>query len=577
MAKPVRKPKTKEILDPSGESEVELLENKEIEYRLDKLDNRSKTEVNLEHHRQRTESSKKRNPDKLIRVSEKLAPELRQHRETIEKSVGAFQDEKELKDTLDSLERFQRERETLSWIVGKSSSALETPKDLFDNIVDKYVDSESTVGGHFTPKFRTFAEVIGEDPEEKNVFKRILWVIKHPIEFVKYHTVKQKRKELLLYSTAEYLGGKVKESAEKGLEIEQEVEVAWDETKESRNRLAAMRLNGKQQRSIEKRRLKATKEVEKFKAKMQDNLQKTAQFGPEKLSWRMADDTEKIAQKLSKLGPEGIELAQKCPGLKVRHGRAGTVLAFSSYTIKEAIQAKSFGGAVAAVTSRSFLSEAAEMLPVWGSIKSFQRLTDYSTGISKTGRWLEFGLNIGLDAWTAISMVPAIIATIGTFGAGSISIPAILAARGVAGKAVTKLIARKFTKEGLEELATIGLKKGSKFLGEEGGEGILKTAEKTITKEAKEIGGKSLTKAGAKEVALQASKNILSKMTPKNWQSLWPLIRWQLGYEVLASGVGWALTNFPIKEKAIQVAENQVRSNLSEQQNRVIDIAKERI
>jgi len=576
MARPNKKPKTSEILDASGESEVELLKNQKIERDLDELDSESDTRVELKDHGKSTEYSKEKtkSPDKLLKVTEKLAPELKQHRETIEKSVGKFQNEKELKDTLDNLEKFQKERGKLAWIVGKSNSALETPKELFDNIVDKYVDSEATVKGSFTPKFKTFAEIIGEDPEEKNIFKRILWVIKHPIEFIKYQTVKQKRKELLLYSTAEALGGKMKTLANKGLEIEQEVKIAWDKTKESRNRLHAMRLDGKQQKSIEKRKLKATKAVAKYEARMKEHLQKTAQLGPEKLSWKMADDTEKIAKKLAKLGPEGIELAKKCPGLKVRRGRAGTILAFSSYTIKEAIQAKSFGGAVASVTNTSFLSGVAEMLPVWGSFKSGQRLNDYSTGVSKTGRWIEFGMNLGMDAWTAISMVPAFLAAAPTAGT---SVAAILAARGLAGKAVAKMIAKKFAQKGLKEVGEFGLKKGGKLIAQEGSEGILKTSEKALSKRAKEIGKKGVTKAGAKKMALQTSKNILNKMTPKNWKSLWSLVGWQVGYEVLAEGVGWALTNFPIKEKAIQVAEKQVRSNLNTQQNRVLDIAKTKI
>ncbi len=576
MAKPARKPKTTEILDPSGESEVELLKNQKIERDLDELDSESDTRVELKDYGKNTEYSKEKpkSPDKLLKVTEKLAPELKQHRKTIEQSVGKFQNEKELKSTLDNLEKFQKKRGKLSWIVGVSSSSLETPKELFDNVVDKYVDSESTVKGHFTPKFKTFAEVIGEDRDEKNIFKRLLWIIKHPIEFIKYQTVKQKKKELLLYSTAEYIGGKIKESAEKGLEVTEEVKVTWDETTESRNRLHAMRLNGKQQKNIEKRRLKATKEIGKFKANMKKNLEKTAQLGPEKLSWKMADDTEKIAKKLAKLGPEGIELAKKCPGLKVRRGRAGTVLAFSSYTIKEAIQAKSFGGAVASVTNTSFLSGAAEMLPVWGSFKSGQRLNDYSTGVSKTGRWIEFGMNLGMDAWTAISMVPALLAAAPTAGT---SVAAVLAARGLAGKAVAKMIAKKFAQKGLKEVTELGLKKGGKLIAKEGSEGILKTSEKALAKGAKEIGEKGITKAGAKKTALQSSKNILSKMTPKNWKGLWSLVGWQVGYEVLAGGVSWALTNFHIKEKAIQVAEKGVRSNLNTQQNRVIDIAKRKM
>ena len=421
-------------------------------------------------------------------------------------------------------------------LIQKSEKIEASPwKQKMDDKVDKYVtyDEEKK-----KMRFMNFSEVIGEDGEEKNILKKIWQIVSHPWEYLKYWFYSREKEEFVRYAYAR----KGMEYAEKGLEVAKTGETVVEETGETRTKVGVAKKAGVEgvKGSYEAAKISS----EKWSATAEERFRKIAQDGPEKFTEKMSSSAQKMTEEIESLGPAGIKAVEqgKFRGFSLRHSLTGTTIAFSFLTCKEAFRAIRHGDAgefTAEVTSSKWWGDMAELLPVVGSIQSFRRLDDYSTGLPDWARWGEFLVNAGLDT---LFLAPIVVGTI----AGGLPGAGFAAARVGIGKGATtgiKSIAKMFGKKALKEGAELGIEKGAK-------EVVIKGAEK------------SAVRLTAKESAILLSKNILKKMSPQNWKSLWPYIKWQAGMEVALMAVGWAWDNFA-REKTIEIGTNVAMKNMT--------------
>ncbi len=488
-------------------------------------------------------------------AAEKFAPELQQHREVLEQATGTIEDDEKLKHTLDRMQKFQNDGKKLKWLMGKKGGqGLSTTKQFFDAVAVKYVTDEGTEGKK-KARMKTFAEVMGET-QEKNGLKKVLqnlrlWV-SHPVEFFKYLSVRSKRKELLTYVTLERIGGKCKDIADEALEKVDEAKVIADRTRETRGKLSTMH---------KERKLVASGSVEnlasKSNKKFKNILEKIAHDGPEKFTEKISAEAQNTVRQVEALGPAGVRAVEqgRFHGLRLRPTGAGLAITFSILALKDAfhsLRKENFGEFKAKVTHNKWWSDMAEILPVVGSVQSYKRLNDFSTGLPQWARWAEFGINAGLDG---LFIIPIGLG----FVAGGVPGAALTGIRAAIGKVSTmgvKGIAKAGMKKGLQETAELGLKE----------------AGKTGLKEGAEAGvEKGSVRVATREATREISKNIFQRMTPSNWKALWPHVRWQLGFEAIFAGAVWAWDNFA-KQKTIEVSTNIALDQLSPQQRRGVEM-----
>jgi hypothetical protein len=227
-------------------------------------------------------------------------------------------------------------------------------------------------------------------------------------------------------------------------------------------------------------------------------------------------------------------------------------------TMKEALRSRSFGEFSATVTKSSWLLSTAELLPIIGSIQSARRLNDNSLGTSKGMRWAELGINLGLDAFTLL-----------TLGAGTgVAMGARALLKGgtkVAAKAGTKALAKKAGKEMLEGGAEMVVKKGGK---------------KQATKASNKLLAKSIAKSSGKmtqESATTLIKGTLRKTSAKGWRKVWGHMPWKhAGYEGVTEGASWSWNKFgPKNQTFAQTAVNVgMKKVLTTNQARVVNMVR---
>ncbi|MCF7905744.1 hypothetical protein K9L63_00950 [Candidatus Gracilibacteria bacterium] len=537
---------TKEVIDSS-------LESADAGSRLEVLD----TDVT-------------RNQKKMLRVAESFVPGFSQNKDTIEQYAGKLSSEKEMQITAQNIEQIQKKEKLFSFLLHLGSGkkgVSEKPLAIFDSLSEKYIGRDEKN----KRKFLSFAEVVGEDPEEKNVLKKIWSVICHPLEALKYLFFSQYKKELMAYNFVRDTEDNIEQAVQKGEEIKDETQNVLHQTEETRNRVTSLRKSGGKleiKQDFETAKLRS----QKWQREAEERLRMIAQDGPEKFAEKMSGSATKTMQDIESMGAAGVRAVEKgkFSGFSIRHTASGAAIAFSILTLKDAFRSLRHGGNLdelkAEVTQTGWWGDMAELLPVVGSVKSLDRLDDYSTGMPAWARWAEFGLNVGLDG---LFIVPIAVGTL----AGGLPGAGLAFARAGIGKGATtgiRSIAKMFGKKGLKEMAELGteklgkmgLKEGAEKLGKEAlGEGVEKAAKK------------GAVKLSAREAGLELTKGILKKMTPKNWKTLWPVL-WkqgaiQGGMEGLFSVVDWSWDNFA-KRKTIQIATNTAMGQLTPGQRKTV-------
>lgn len=341
---------------------------------------------------------------------------------------------------------------------------------------------------------------------------------------------------------------KAAEKGKKGVEKVEEVQATAKGIREETSRLSAIRT----ERKLKQKRHRPTKSERKinnlakdFKANQAKNLQNMAKWGPEKYMDRTQNLSKKMTSELAELGPDGAKAVQagKFPGMNIKgHGKT-SVISMGVITMREAIHAENFGDFAATVTKSSFLKSTAETLPIYGTIASGMRLRDHSTGIPLWGRVAEFGLNAVLD--TAM-IAPIVVGSVFGGAPGAAMVGARMAL-GAGIRAGIKGVAKGAVKKGVGK----GL---GKKVSAEGLEAALKNADEIAEQTTKGMTKKAAAQA-TKGAAQKLAKELMSKMNPTNWRSLWPHMPWtHLGYEGVIMGAEKSWEMFGPKDKTFAEA-----------------------
>jgi hypothetical protein len=309
--------------------------------------------------------------------------------------------------------------------------------------------------------------------------------------------------------------------------------------------------------------------------KIKNIMQDMPKLGPEKFPAKLSAEYAKLNKEgLAKFGKEWIHAVQhgNVPGVELVDGKGAKILrgakinglkvggriAFfrvTAQTLKEAIRARNWGKFKATVTSSTWISNTAEMLPIYGTIASFKRLNDFSTGTSETFRKFEFGLNLAFDL---MMIIPFILAEGVSFGFAT---PFLLAIRGAAGKGI-KFLAKYLVKSPriMKWIAKNIPKLAEKAVAKYEARTVEKIAGKTITKKVEKSSTKEAVEMGAKTVG--KSTKIFTK------KQIWKEIKWVAGESAIMEGINVAISH---KDKLLNMAVDM--SGFNKTQKKVIKMA----
>ncbi len=548
--------------------EIEVVKSpaqKEIPEGLERREVDSDSEVekkNLSAEVLHEEKETKKNPEKKDTKKSLFdkglnAAGMQGDKEVSDEFYETFNDEEKLGKKINEFEKLKNNKSWLLKVLGKGGSGDSATKEQMGDIIDKYVSDEriETKDGKQW-KMKTFEEVMGKG--KLNWFQTLWLQFKHPIEFGMWKAAQEQAKYLRFGKSAERFSEKAEEVKEEGQEKLEYGKEVFDQTKEEQRKVLT------QMRVVKLENKEKLKEVTKFKNKWNADMKNAnmniAKLGPEKYSEKIADISKKGVRDVNKIGPEAVKAvgAGKVPGMNIKKVGAASVISVGVMTMKAALRSRSFGEFGATVTNSSWLWSAAELLPIVGTIRSAQRLNNNSLGTSKGMRWAELGINLGLDAFTVL--------TLGT-GAG-IAAGARLALKGgtkVAVKVGAKALAKKAGKELLEEGAEAGIKA---------------VAKKEAGNVSNKVVAGSIAKTGAKatqQSALATMKTTFSKITGKTWKKVWGHMPWKhAGYEGVSEGASWSFNKFGPRNKtfaqaAVDVGMKQV---LTKNQTRVINMVR---
>jgi hypothetical protein len=542
------------LLQKQNEENLSQKEARERES-MKNFTKREYTNAELEDLEAKTESEK--NDSKILTKGiDSLGFNTRETK-MIGKGIDIFNDEKKLNKASGMWEKAEKNKKLLKWIIRDETDndVLENVGNLVERVASKYVKEEvNEKTGETELQIKSFEEVLGEE-ESSGFFEKLKLITTNPIEFAKYMVVKFKLKDALFQAKD------IAELTEKCEAIKKEAELRIDQ---AHNIVDDSKGTIKRFQKTHAERKIANKLSQKKLAKLH---QIKGNF--EKESRELANNmgklgAEKFAQKQNKLFLKyGAEFANQGGPVTERFLRNNKQLGFGvkggmvyvgfqmGKEFFHSLVKGDWKGFQETMKDPTWYSEVAEALPIWGSIKSFERLDDYSSDLPTWTRWAEFGINAGLDA---VAIVPFILGTV----FGGIGGVGVLGARAAIGRS-----------------ASMGIKGIAKWFGKKGGKELLEQSVQGLvekgTKEMLEEGVQTMTKLGTKKTLTKIStqsvgKKILAKMTPQNWEDGWK----SLLYLVKKQGQ-WALLNEmalfswekfgPDKEDVVEFAMDQSLSD----------------
>ncbi|MCF7918253.1 hypothetical protein K9L27_04670 [Candidatus Gracilibacteria bacterium] len=498
----------------------------------------------------------------------------------IEEGMETFQDDKKLTNAMKMWEEAEKNKKWLLWLSGEK---MESPREgivhnvgtLVEKVADKYVkEGVDEKTGEKKLVIKDFEEVIGES-SDGNILKKFWLIITHPIEFVKYQFAKSKKEV--------FFKGKDLATLEKNIEdIKQEAEIRIgqaeniiDDSKGTIRRVLKTRAEQKieqeiARKTVEKKMFELNNLKGKFEGEAMELKNKFAKIGPEKFAPEMKELLSKYGDEFAKHGPAGARFLER--NKKLGFGVKGGMVFVGYSTIKELFFSWKDGnwdGFKETMKDSSWWSDVFESLPIWGSIKSFERLDDYSSDLPTWARWTMFGVNAGLDA---VAIIPFIVGTFAGVAPGA----AVAGARAGLGRLASvgiKGAAKWFTKEGGELLVKEGVEIGAKKVGKEAAEELVEKGTKEVLEGGTEMVAK---KTAVKVTAESLGKSLLGKMTKFNWKeqwsSLWRLIIKQSQWQLAAETAMWSWETFgPSKGEVMEFA---VKNTLSDTQQKFVQKTK---
>ncbi len=483
---------------------------------------------------------------------------MSENQEVVDEFYDTFNDEKKLGKKLDEYEKLQKNTKWLSRVFGKETSGNSNAREKMDMVINKYVsdERETLKNGTEQWKMKTFEEVMGKG-SSLNIFQKLWLRITHPIEYAKYAAVQKKAKYLRFGKSADRFADKAKTALDEGREKVEYGKKMFDQTKEEQRKVMT---HMKIVKLRNKEALRLERVNKKWNLKNKDLTTHIPKLGGPKYVNKYTNLAQETVGEINKLGDVGVDAVRKgkFPGIKMKMVGKASVISVSVMTIKEALRSRSFGEFGATVTKSSWLLSAAELLPIIGSIQSARRIGDNSLGTSKGMQWAEFGINLGLDAFTLL--------TLGTGTGVAMGVRALLkGGTKVATKVGTKALAKKVGKEIIEEGAEMVIKKGGK---------------KQATNVSNKLLAQSVSKSVGKMTQKQATellKTTLRKTSAKKGKDLWKFLPWkQAGYEGVTEGASWSWDKYGPKNKTIaQVAVNVgMKKILTKNQARVVNMVR---